>query len=385
MAEKNDGGDKTEKPTPKRLKDARKKGDIPKSKDVTSTLELGAWVLVLSLGCAYAGERLAGLFEATLAAVARGQDFMHAVTVLGAAAGRAFLELTLLAFVPAVVVGVCSEVAQTGGLITFEKLTPSLDKLNPIEGFKRMFSMDNLVEVIKNIIKVTLIGLLTWIVLKGSLREIMSLISSAPIGIWRGEGIGQASAIVGLSRDLAVRMLSWTLGVFLLVSIVDLVYQKSSFTKKMKMSVRDIKQEHKENEGDPHVKGHRRQLAHEWAQTNAVGRAGTANVLVTNPTHVAVALDYNRETCPVPVVAAMGEGPLAARMREAAKEAGVPIVQHVELARALYRRADTGDFVPREMFEAVAQVILWARKLRDEEAVDAKADRPEPQPDEAAA
>lgn len=374
MADKNDGGDKTEKPTQKRLRDARKKGDIPKSKDITSTVELFAWILVLSMGAAYAGERLSALFAATTASVGRGDDFVHAVSALGWGAASTFLWLTGLAFVPVVVVGVLVEVAQTGGVFTFEKLKPSLDKMNPIEGFKKMFSRDNLIEVVKNIAKVILCGLLTWIVLKGSLAQILSLISAAPIEMSPTAGAAQSAAALDLSRGLAVKMLSWTLGTFLIVSIVDLVYQRSSFMKKMKMSLRDIRQEHKDNEGDPHVKGHRKQMGQEMATSNPVGAAKKANVLVMNPTHIAVAIDYDKAECPVPVISAKGEGDLAQLMRAAAEEAGVPVVRHVEVARGLYERGLTGDHVPREMFEAVAQVILWARKLRAEADAAARAE-----------
>lgn len=368
MSDKNDGGDKTEQPTPKRLRDARKKGDIPKSKEVTATFGLLAWVLVLSLGAAYAGDRLAGLSDATAVAIASRAPFTDTIATLGWGATEAFLIVSLIAFAPVVAAGLLTEVAQTGGLITFEKLKPSLDKMNPVEGFKRMFSRDNLVELVKNIAKVVLIGLIGWIVLKGSMSEILSLVSAAPLAMTRGSGAAQGAAAIDLTRDLTVRLFASTLALFLLISIVDAVYQKISFTKKMKMSLRDIRQEHKENEGDPHVKGHRRQLGQEWSQTNAVAAAGNANVLVVNPTHIAVALDYDRETCPVPVIAAMGEGALAARMRAAAEAAGVPVVRHVEVARGLYAKGGTGDHVPRAMFEAVAQVILWAKQLREDAA-----------------
>ena len=200
----------------------------------------------------------------------------------------------------------------------------------------------------------------------------MTLISAAPIEMSPSAGAAQSAAALDLSRGLAVKMLSWTLGTFLVVSVIDLVYQRSSFTKKMKMSLRDIRQEHKDNEGDPHVKGHRKQMGQEMATSNPVGAARKANVLVMNPTHIAVAINYDKAECPVPVIAAKGEGDLAQLMRAAAEEAGVPVVRHVEVARGLYERGLTGDHVPREMFEAVAQVILWARKLREEAEAAAK-------------
>lgn len=366
MSGKNDGGDKTEKPTPKRLKDARKKGDVAKSKDVTATVTLIAWVLAIALAAHFAGDRFAGLFAMVDQSLTAKAPFVNVASEIGWAAFEVFLILTAAALVPVMVIGVLTELLQSGIIITFDKLSPSLDKMNPVEGFKRMFSMDNLVELAKNVAKVVVLGVITWIVLDGSLRDILSLVSAAPIATGSGAGRAQTQAALVLSQDLAVRLLSWTLGVFLLISIVDAVYQKHSFIKKMKMSVRDIRREHKENEGDPHVKGNRRQLHQEWAQNNAVGAARGAHALVVNPTHIAIALEYDKESCPVPVIAAKGEGPLAQLMREAAQEAGVPIVRHVETARALYLHGQVEDFVPQDLFEAVAEVILWAKKLRED-------------------
>ena len=156
--------------------------------------------------------------------------------------------------------------------------------------------------------------------------------------------------------------------VHIIILHITYICMKHSFLKKMRMSLRDIRQEHKENEGDPLIKGNRRQLHEEWANQNAVGAARGANVLVVNPTHIAIAIDYDADSAPVPVVAAKGEGPLAQAMREAAEEAGVPIVRHVAVARKLYEDAAVEVIVPRDMFEAIAQIILWAKKVREGEA-----------------
>ena len=182
------------------------------------------------------------------------------------------------------------------------------------------------------------------------------------------DGRAAAAAVLGYTGGLVRQALLWTFAVFVLVAVLDLAWQKHSFTKKMRMSMRDIRQEHKENEGDPMLKGNRRQLHEEWASQNAVGAARGANVLVVNPTHIAIAIDYDQDSAPVPVVAAKGEGPLAQAMREAAEEAGVPIVRHVAVARKLYEDAAVEDIVPRDMFEAIAQIILWAKKVRAGEA-----------------
>ena len=161
-------------------------------------------------------------------------------------------------------------------------------------------------------------------------------------------------------------VLLWTVTLFALLALLDAVYQRFSFTKKMRMSRRDIRQETKDAEGDPYVKQQRRQQHEEWSQRNAAAAARNANVLVVNPTHVAIAIDYDRHECPVPTIAAKGEDHVARAMREAAEEAGVPVVRNVPLARDLLARGEVGELIPSDLFDVIADVVLWAREVRDE-------------------
>lgn len=361
MAEKNDGGDKTEKPTPKRLSDARKKGDVPKSKDLTSTAVLGVWVLLGAMTAGYAFDRLGGLFDEIFAVMDR--PFVEAWPIASAAAGKAFLMLTAMTFVPVAIFGALAEFAQVGPVFTFEKMTPKMSHMNPSEGLKRMFSLDNLFEVAKSLGKTLLLVAFTWIVVVLSFDRLMALPA--------GEADGALSAYGGLT----FKLLAGTVVLFVFVSLLDLAYQKHSFTKKMRMSRRDIRQEAKDSEGDPHVKSHRRQLHQEWSQQNAVQAARDASVLVVNPTHIACALAYDPAEHAAPVLLGKGEGLIAQAMREAAETEGVPIIRNVELARALRDKAAIDDIVPQDLFAAVAEVILWARRLKDEQA---KAEPPAP-------
>ena len=368
MAEKNDSGDKTEKPTPKKLADARKKGDVPKSKDVTATATLFVWFIIFIFGAGYAGARIAALFDHGFALLSGRQPFDLAAKSLGIEAVWALVAISAVALIPAAVTGVLTEFLQAGGVFTTEKLKPSLDKLNPFEGLKKMFSMDNVIEALKTLAKATLIVLILWLVLKGSLAEIIDRTGPLLQPAAESDGRAAAASVLAYTGSLVRQALLWTFAVFVLVAVLDMGWQKHSFMKKMRMSLRDIKQEFKENEGDPMLKGNRRQLHEEWASQNAVGAARGANVLVVNPTHIAIAIDYDAEASPVPIVAAKGEGPLAQAMREAAEEAGVPIVRHVTVARKLYEDAAVEELVPRDMFEAIAQIILWAKKVRAGEA-----------------
>jgi len=365
MADKNDGGDKTEAPTQKRIADARKKGDVAKSKDLTSVAGLFAWLLLTTFGAGFAGDRLAALFNTSFDAVARGLPFAQAWSDIGIASVWLFILLTAVTMIPAALVGLFAEFMQTGAIFTFEKLTPSLDKLNPFEGLKKMFSMDNLVELAKTVAKAALMLLITFLVLRSSLPEIVSGLPTGAMPTMRGVGHVAASEALRETGTLTARMLTWTLTAFVAVAIVDISWQKHSYTKKLRMSLRDIRDEVKQNEGDPYIRQQRKAMHQEYANQNAVGAARTANVLVVNPTHLAIALDYDPETCPVPTIAAKGEGPLAQAMREAAEAAGVPIIRNIDVARALFERGVINDLVPRDMFEAIAEIILWARKERD--------------------
>lgn len=352
MADKNDSGDKTEQPTSKKLQDARKKGQVAKSRDLTSTVALLAWLGVLVMGAAYMGRELMALMQAALDSFS--QPFALAAPALGTLAWQTGLLLILLAVLPAVAVGILAEFLQAGPVFSADKIKPQAEHLNPVEGIKRMFTMDNLVEVLKSLAKTALLLGIGWLVLRAAIPE-MGRLLDAPAG---------AAVLGALLEEVTRQTLVWTLVCFLLVAALDAAYQRHAFTKKLRMSLRDIKQESKEAEGDPHVKQQRKQAHQEWTQRNAQQAARQANVLVVNPTHVAIAIDYDRDTCPVPTVSAKGEDHVARAMREAAEEAGVPIVRNVPLARDLLARGEVGELVPADLFDIVAEVILWAREVR---------------------
>lgn len=384
MAANDDSGDKTEKPTARRLLDARKKGDVAKSKDAGATLGLLVWLLIFAFGTGFAGLRFAALFEAGFLAVGSNAGFANSARDLGWAALGVFVLLSTLALVPAAVTGLFAEFMQVGAILSFEKLKPSLDKLNPVEGVKRMFSLDNLFELAKTIAKTILLLFVVWLVVRAALPEILSTLPIAALPTLPGVGRDLAYRTLAQTGTLTTRLLGWILAVFVLVAVLDLAWQKHSHQKKLRMSLRDIRDEVKQDEGDPHIKASRRQLHQEWANQNMVAAARTANVLVVNPTHIAIAIDYDPEDCPVPVVAGKGEGPLAQAMREAAEAAGVPIIRNIDVARGLFERASIEEIIPEDMFDAIAQILIWARRERMGENTGRPGPIPEPAPDDAA-
>ncbi len=351
MADKNDGGDKTEKPTNKRIRDARKKGDVPKSKEVSSTVQLIGWMVIGGVTIGFITFRIGALFDQMFESLA--DPGLISMADLGMESFWALLAITAAIVLPVMFLGILIEFLQIGPIVTTEKMKPDMSRLNPVEGLKRMFSMDNLVEVAKALIKTILLLAIGGLITYAMLTQIIDLTRAGP------------GAMAQANWDFILQLFGWTAGLFILVSAADAAYQRASFTKKMRMSLRDIKQEFKDTEGDPMIKSQRRQLAQEWASQNAAGAARSATALVVNPTHIAVALLFDPEESPVPTVTAKGEDLIALAMREAAEEAGVPILRQVDLARALNARVELEDIIPPDLFDAVAQVIVWAQQVRN--------------------
>lgn len=353
MAEEGDAGNRTEKPTPQRLKKARKDGDVSKSKELTSTVLVMVWLALIWLMLPSMNHRLGALIEDSIGAI--GQPFEIAAPALGWEALWAGLEICVPLLLGAVFVATLTDFIQAGPVMAGKKVKPDLKHLNPMSGIKKIFSKDNLVEVAKAIIKSSaLIGIFIAV-----LFAFLPQMAALPFSL-------QPVAMGELLWSSVTRIGVWVIFVFFFLSALDAFYQRFSFMKKMRMSIRDIKQETKENEGDPYVKGRRRQLHQEWAQQNMLSSVRRSSVVVTNPTHLAIAILYEPGETELPLVVAKGEDYEAKLIREAAEEAGVPIMQNVELARGLYERAELDDYLPSEFFEAVAELLRWAETVREQ-------------------
>lgn len=347
---KDQGADKTEKPTPKKLRDARRDANVSKSKELTSTVLVLGWLVGGWLLLDFMWDRLRALFRASLDAV--GSPFLEVLPVLGLQAFWVLVALSVPLLLLALFLGLVVEFLQAGPVASMKKLTPELSKMNPVEGIKKMFSMDNLVELVKAIFKSVALVFIGGVVLYGMRFSLLQLPHSTPeamgTAFWHG----------------LVRIGIWTIGVFFFVSVLDAWYQKFSYLKQLRMSRRDIKQEVKENEGDPYVKQRRKQLHQEWSQQNMLNAVRGSNVVVTNPTHIAVALQFEDGVTDLPVVVAKGEGASAEEIKRVAEESGVPVLQNIPLARGLHEKVDVDDYIGNEFFDAVAEVLFWAEGIR---------------------
>lgn len=280
-----------------------------------------------------------------------GGDFLFQLKLLCAESLQLLLIIVAAVLIPIACFGMLVDFLQIGPIFAVEKIKPKMSNLNPAAGFKRMFGMDNLVEVLKSVMKTATLFIIGWIVIQHLLPELVHLPEASPSNIVRTLWI------------LMLYLFGWTLTIFLLMTALDAGYQKYAYLKKMRMSVQDIQREFKDTEGDPLIKGHRRQTAQEWAQESASQAASEASVLIVNPTHVAVAINYDKDATPVPLVMALGEDHIARAMREAAEFAGVPILRNQQLARKLLADASEGDLVPRALFDIVAEVIIWSQRV----------------------
>lgn len=348
MSQQGQSGEKTENATPKKLRDARKKGDVPKSKDLTSTIGLAFILALLWFTFSHNISLLTDMLSSSLA-VPTG-PFDATLKALGADAVSVFITISTIILLPVAMFGLLIEFLQTGPLLALDKVMPKMSNLSMTSGIQKMFSLDNLLEVLKALVKTLVLFVVGYLVIRQYLGELM-LIPGA-----------QTITIVLATKTLLTKLLLWTLVIFFAMMILDYSYQQFSYAKKMRMSISDIKQEHKNAEGDPTVKNQRRQMHQEFSQESASEAARSATALVVNPTHVAVAIYYNKEDSPVPVVSAKGEDENARAMRDAANENHVPVLRNELLARTLLANVEEGDVVPREMFDIVAEIILWATR-----------------------
>jgi flagellar biosynthesis protein FlhB len=348
MAKDGPGGEKTEKPTPQRLKKARKEGQIPR------TQELGTW-----LGVAAASVFLPGLVTHSFDAVQKllvqvGSVARHpetaALSALMGQALSAFLTALLPMAVGMMAVGTFASAAQGGISVSTKSMKPTLKKLNPFPGLKRMFGTQGLWETAKALIKTAALG---TVVLVTSSRA-QQLVSSA--------GALPLSAVTATFTSSAILMFRVVAITGLVIAIADYIVVRTKMMKKLKMSKYEIQQEHKQSEGDPHMKAHRRGVALSMSRNRMMSDAAEADVLLVNPTHVAVALKYDPAKG-APRVVAKGAGEVAARLRAIAQENRVPMVQDIPLARALHGSCDLGQEVPAQLFTAVARVLAFVMHL----------------------
>lgn len=345
-------GEKTEKATPKKRQDARKKGQVAKSAELSGAVVLLAAVVSLMMFGGFMKERFMKLYTDVIQNRMMMEVTPENITELFNQYGLQILILLAPLLGIVFVMALVSNLAQVGFMATGEGITPKFSKINPIKGFKNIFSMRSFVEFLKSILKLLIIAYLVYSTLWGEKKSFASL---SHISV---EGIFNFAAKLTMSLGLKI-------GVALLVmACLDFIYQKYEHEKSLKMSKQDIKDEYKKMEGDPLIKGKIRERQRRMAMQRMMQEVPNADVIITNPTHFAVALKYDGATMEAPQIIAKGQDYVALRIRELAKEHGVVTMENKPLARALFQRAEIGDVVPNDLFQAVAEVLAYVYKLK---------------------
>ncbi|WP_296187367.1 type III secretion system export apparatus subunit SctU [Pseudomonas sp. UBA1879] len=345
--------EKTEKATPKQLRDAREKGQVGQSQDLSKLLVL---LVVSEVTLGLADESVARLLHLlSLAFQGIGKPYMHTLEQVASEGGSVLVGFILSSVGIAVLMRLVGSWMQIGFLFAPKALKIDLNKLNPFAHAKQMFSAQSLTTLLLSILKAVAIAATLYAVVKPSLGALILLSNTDLTTYWH--------ALLQLFRHI----LRATLGLLVVIGVVDFALQKYFHAKKLRMSHEDIKKEYKQSEGDPHVKGHRRQLAHELlnqAPTAPPKPVEDADMLVVNPTHYAVALYYRPGQTPLPLIHCKGEDDDALALIARAKKAGIPVVQSIWLARTLYK-VKPGKHIPRPTLLAVAHIYQVVRQLEE--------------------
>lgn len=359
FAKDGEGGEKTEPATAKKLKDARDDGKVTKSRELTAAFDLIVLFLVLKIFISFVGERLVGIFDYVYS---RMPDFLkiNSTSVSSVAASHYMADILLqmlLTMLPFLLFGFLItflvSVVQVGWKVTGKPLKPDLNKFNPINGFKRIISKDSLFELLKSIIKIAVIFWVAYSRVKNHKEELFILYEIP---------LNQAIALIGsviIDTGLYISI------VYLVIGFADFAYQKHKFNEDMKMTKQEVKDEFKNTEGDPQIKGRQRRKMQETSQRRMMHDVPKADVVITNPTHLAVAVKYDADVNAAPVVLAKGEEYVAQKIKEVARENNIEIVENKPLARMLYHNVDIGAEIPPELYQAVAEVLATIYKARN--------------------
>lgn len=345
-------GEKTEEATSQKKQETRKKGQVAKSMDIPGSAVLLGGMFSLLMFSSYFMKHIELLFtDAFLHRMSMDITVANIMQMLGQYAIQIFMIVAPV-FGVVVVLALAANYAQVGFLLTGEPIQPKFSKLDPIKGFKNIASMRSIVEFLKSTLKMSVIGYLVYSTLSGASHEISKTAFMSAQNILHYTG--------GLTISLGIKV-----GVALFIlAVLDYMYQKYEHNKSIRMSKQDIKDEYKKVEGDPLIKGKIRERQRRMAMQRMMQEVPNADVIITNPTHFAVALKYDNGQMAAPQVVAKGQDYVALRIKEMAKQHGVVVMENKPLARALFARSEIGDSIPGDLFQAVAEVLAYVYKMK---------------------
>ncbi len=351
MAEETDQ-EKTEQATSKRRQDAREKGQVAKSRELASVAVLGACLVYFYFGASAMVTRLMELMRTSFRK--SGQMTISVDTIQPLLTDLVFQTFALLApfLLVTIIAGFMINILQVGILFSSEAITPKYSKIDPIKGLQRLFSLRSLVELVKNILKMVIVGFVAYLTIKGESHKLLPLVD---LGV---------RDILGYMGEVSFKILYSTCWVLVILAIFDYGYQKWEHERSLKMSLKEIKEENRQTEGDPLIKGRIKRLQREMAKKRMMAAVPKADVVITNPTHLAVAIRYEPETMNAPVVVAKGADFLAEKIRELARNSGVPVVENKLVAQVLYKMTAVEQAVPENLYKAIAEILAHIYSLK---------------------
>lgn len=345
-------GEKTEKATPQKRQESKRKGQVAKSAEIPSALIMIGGVMLLSFLGGWLLDQILAIYRINFTQNINWEWTTANVRTLFEQMTMNAMKIMAPIMLAAVVFGILGNYVQVGSMFTTEPLMPKLDRLDPVQGAKRIFSIRALVELAKSLMKISIIGFAAFSVLWSEKDELF-LLSQKTLG-------ASLSFIGGLTIKLALTAAA----ILMVLAIFDFMYQKYEFEKNIRMSKQDIKDEYKKSEGDPLIKQKIKERQRSMSMNRMIQDLPNADVLITNPTHYAIAIQYDAETMEAPKVIAMGKDHLALKIKEKAKELDIIVMENKPLARALYAQVEVGDSVPEDLFLAVAEILAYIYRLK---------------------
>lgn len=339
--------EKTEKATPKKLRDARKKGQVAKSQDFPSAFTFVVSITTTLILAGYLYEVLGGYIISCFKLSSTNIDLQNRAGGFFSQAIQIIFNTSMPIMVITSCIGLLTSFLIVGPLFSTEAMKPDLKRLNPVTNIKNLFKFKTVFELLKSLFKISGAVILIYSVVWNSLPEIVSAAALPVVGS------------LMIFSDFLIKVIIRVGIFFLAIAIFDLVFQKRNFAKEMKMEKFEVKQEYKDTEGDPHMKGRRRQAAQEIAYQEGPAAARRAKAIITNPVHIAVAVEYLEATEPAPRIVTMGKGLVADRIIKIAQEYGIPIMRNVTLAQTLFEKGKISDYIPEETYQAVAEILRW--------------------------
>ena len=343
--------EKTEKATPKKLRDARKKGQVAKSQDFPSAFTFMTSIGVTLISTTYLFQQMGGFLVAIFRGACSSPDISDRIPGFLGQSMMVILSTSFPICLITALVGVLVAFLVVGPVFSSEVLKIDLKRLNPVTNLKNMFKLKTWIEMIKSILKITGAVIIIYSVVYSSIPQV---INTAAMSV-----LGATEVFSSFLIKVIIRV-----GIFfLIVAIFDLAFQRYNFGKEMKMEKFEVKQEYRDTEGDPHLKSRRRQVAQEVAYQEGPPAARRARAIITNPIHIAVAIEYHEETEPAPKIITMGQGVIADKIVRIGQDAHIPVMRNVSLAQTLFQKGRIGDYVPEETYSAIAEILQWLKKL----------------------